>query len=87
MFPAIRRGDFVISTCNHIPSGPFITASTDKFVNGRGQVRVGDKSIPGIAITGSRSVFVDGRPAVFLPSKVICGRIRGPGSIDTFIGS
>jgi uncharacterized Zn-binding protein involved in type VI secretion len=86
MFAAIRRGDFVISTCQFKSSGPFITASTNKFVNGRGQVRVGDRSIPGMAITGSHSVFIDGKPAVILPSKVICGRIKGPGSTNTFIG-
>ena len=86
MFAAIRRGDFVISICKGKPSGPFITASINKFINGRGQVRVGDRSLPGVAITGSRSVFVDGKPAVILPSKVVCGRIKGPGSTNTFIG-
>lgn len=86
MFAAIRRGDLVVSTCNNTPSGPFITASNDKFINGRGQVRVGDKWVSGIATTGSRSVFVDGRGAVIVPSKVTCGFIKGPGSLDTFIG-
>lgn len=86
MFPAIRKGDWVLKTCKFKVSGPFITASSTTFVNGRGQVRVGDKSLPGIAITGSRSTFIDGRPAVTLKSKVICGRIKGPGSSDTFIG-
>lgn len=84
MFGATRIGDFVKSTCRRA-SGPFITASTSTFADGRGQVRVGDKSIPGICISGSSSVFIDGRPAAHIKSKVICGRITQCSS-TVFIG-
>lgn len=85
MYRAVRRGDFVVSVCTFVPSGPFITASNTSFVDGRGQVRVGDKAIPGICITGSRTTFVDGRPAATIRSRVICGRIV-TASTNIFIG-
>lgn len=81
---AVRVGDFVKSTCENIPSGPFIEGSTNTFVNGRPQVRVGDKAVPGIAITGSRGRFVNGRPAVRRRDKVVCGIIM-QSSRNTFI--
>jgi uncharacterized Zn-binding protein involved in type VI secretion len=86
MFGAIRRGDFVVKTCPFRRSGPFYTSSLNSFVDGRGQVRLGDKSVPGICISGSSSVFVDGRPAAHFISKVICGRIAQCSS-TIFIGS
>jgi len=86
MFGAIRRGDFVIKTCPFRKSGPFYTSSLSSFVDGRGQVRLGDKAVPGICISGSSSVFVDGRPAAYIKSKVICGRIITCSS-TIFIGS
>jgi uncharacterized Zn-binding protein involved in type VI secretion len=85
MLRAVRRGDFVVSVCPFVPSGPFITASNTSFVDGRGQVRVADKAIPGICITGSKSTFVDGRPAATIISKVICGKIV-TASNNVFIG-
>ena len=84
MFGAVRKGDFVKSTCRGKPSGPFVTSSTS-LIDGRGQVRVGDKALPGRCVTGSRSVFVDGRPAAHKLSKVICGKIT-TASTTTFIG-
>lgn len=75
MFGAIRKGDFVVKTCPGRKSGPFYTASNTIFIEGRGQVRVGDKSVPGICLTGSKTVFVDGRPAATIKSIVSCGRI------------
>lgn len=86
MLGAIRLGDFVIKTCPFKKSGSFFTASTSSFVDGRGQVRLGDKSVPGICISGSSSVFVDGRPAAHIKSKVICGRIVTC-STTVFIGT
>ena len=85
MFRAVRRLDFVVNICGG-PSGTFFTASNSSFVDGRGQVRVGDKSVPGVCITGSRSVFVDGRPAAHIFSKVVCGRIT-TASNNTFLGA
>jgi uncharacterized Zn-binding protein involved in type VI secretion len=85
MLGAIRRGDFVVKTCPFKSSGPFYTASNDVFVEGRGQVRLGDKSVPGICVSGSKSVFVNGRPAAHINSKVICGRIVSC-STDIFVG-
>lgn len=82
---AVRLADWVTSTCEDVPSGPFYTASSDTFVNGRGQVRLADQSVPGPAITGSSSYFVNGRPAVRLKDKVACGVITTCSS-DTFIG-
>ena len=81
---AARWGDFVKSYCTGRPSGPFIQASKATFVDGRGQVRVGDKSLPGRAVTGSKTYFVDGRPAVRMRDKVICGIIT-QSSKTTFI--
>jgi len=86
MLGAIRRGDFVVKTCPFRSSGPFFTSSLSSFVDGRGQVRLGDKSVPGVCISGSSSVFVDGRPAAHLKSKVICGVIVQCSS-TVFIGS
>ena len=79
MFGAVRLGDFVSSTCKK-PSGPFVTASPTSFVNGKPRCRLGDKSVPGICISGicisgSKSVFIDGKPAAHILSKVICGKI------------
>ena len=51
MFGAVRLGDFVSSTCKK-PSGPFVTASPTSFVNGKPRCRLGDKSVPGICISG-----------------------------------
>lgn len=85
MLGAVRLGDYVRKICIRKSSGPFYTASHNTFVNGRGQVRLSDKSVPGVAITGSRSHFVNGRPAVRLKDKVVCGVIQSC-SHDTFIG-
>ncbi len=85
MLGAVRLGDFVKKTCPHKKSGPFRTASKDTFVNGRGQVRLGDRAVPGKAVTGSKSCFVNGRPAVRQKDKVVCGKIM-KSSRDTFIG-
>lgn len=84
MFGAVRLGDRVVKTCPFRTSGPFISASRSSFVNGRGQVRVKDKAVPGIAITGSSRYFCEGRPAVRQKDKVICGVIVSA-SRDTFI--
>lgn len=81
---ATRLGDFVQSYCQNVPSGPFVQASTNTFIDGRGQVRLGDKAVPGIAVSGSKATFVDGRPAVRLRDKVICGVIT-QSSKNTFI--
>lgn len=62
-----------MSKCRSRPSGPFYTASDKTFVNGRGAVRLLDKSFPGSAVSGSSKVFVDGKPAVRLKDRVICG--------------
>lgn len=85
MLGATRLGDFVRKTCDDKSSGPFVTASKDTFVNGRGQVRLHDRSIPGRAVSGSKTCFVNGRPAVRQKDKVICGKIT-KSSRDTFIG-
>ena len=74
MFGAVRLGDFVSSTCKK-PSGPFVTASPTSFVNGKPRCRLGDKTVPGICISGSKSVFIDGKPAAHILSKVICVKI------------
>lgn len=81
---AVRLGDFVKSYCSSKPSGPFFEASKYTFVDGRGKVRLGDKSLPGRAVTGSKMHFVDGRPSVRKRDKVICGIIT-QSSKTTFI--
>ena len=75
MFGAVRRGDLVIKRCAFKKSGPFYTGSVNSFIDGKGQVRVGDRAVPGSCISGSSSVFIDGRPAAYIKSKVSCGII------------
>lgn len=86
MFPAVRMWDWVKSICKGKSSGPFIRGSKKSFVNGRPQVKLLDKSVPGIALRGSKSKFVEGLPAVRIIDKVKCGIIV-KGSKDTFIGN
>lgn len=81
---AVRLGDWVKSLCKK-PSGPFITACKTTFVNSRPQVVIGNKCVPGIAISGSKTKLINGRGVVRLKDKVICGRII-KASKDTFIG-
>ncbi len=85
MINAVRLGDFVVSVCTNIPSGPFYRTSMNTFINGRGAARLLDNAVPGIAITGSTKTFINGRPAVRLIDKVICGVIV-QASTNTFIG-
>jgi len=73
---AVRLFDRVTSYCRFTPSGPFITASHKVFIEGRGAVRLLDKSITGVVVTGSRKNFIEGRPAVRRIDKVICGIIK-----------
>jgi len=82
---AVRLGDKVISYCKFKPSGPFIRGSRTTFIEGKPAIRLGDRSLPGIAITGSNKVFIDGRPAVRQKDKVTCGVIRS-GSRSVFYG-
>ena len=81
---ATRVGDFVQSTCTGVPSGPFLSGSPNTFTNNRPQVRVGDRAVPGIAITGSRTRFTNNRPTVRITDKVVCGIIVQSSS-NTFI--
>ncbi len=53
-------------------------------INGRPAIRIGDKSVPGPAITGSPRTFINGIPAVSIIDRVFCGVIV-TGSEDTFI--
>ena len=76
MLGAVRIGDKVKSICRGRPSGPFLTGSKTTFIDNRGAVRVGDKSLPGIALTGSKTTFIDNRPAVRMKDKVKCGIIK-----------
>lgn len=76
MLGAVRVGDKVISTCKGKPSGPFISGSKTTFIDNRSAVRVGDKSLPGVALTGSKTTFIDNRPAVRIKDKVKCGIIK-----------
>ena len=82
---AVRIGDFVAKTCPRKKSGPFFTGSSRTFINGRGAVRVNDRSVPGPALTGSSRTFIDGRAAVRLKDRVLCGVITRA-SNNTFIG-
>ena len=75
MLGATRVGDFVVSTCPNVPSGPFISGSFTTFIDGRPAIRLGDPAVPGIALTGSTKTFIDGRPAVRMVDAVFCGRI------------
>lgn len=85
MINSVRLGDFVVSICPNIPSGPFYHTSTNTFINGRGAARLLDKSVPGISISGSHKTFINGRPSVRLIDKVLCGVIT-TASTNTFIG-
>lgn len=76
------------------PSRPNDMASADVLVNGRGWHRLGDhwathccKSChDGVAASGSRSVFVNGRPACRIGDGVSCGSTMVEGSGDVFCG-
>jgi hypothetical protein len=81
---ATRMGDLVIETCNKGPSGPFIQGSLNTFTNNRPQVRMGDKSLPGISIGGSRKRFTNNKPTTRIIDPVVCGQIV-QGSLNTFI--
>lgn len=83
-YSAVRLGDFVKSICLK-PSGPFIKGSSKTFVDGRPAIRLGDKAIPGVAVTGSSKTLIDGRPAVRQIDRVICGIITSASS-KTYIG-
>jgi uncharacterized Zn-binding protein involved in type VI secretion len=80
----VRLGDKVLSICLK-PSGPFIKGSSRTFIDARPAIRLGDLSIPGIAITGSSKTLIDGRPAVRQIDRVFCGVIISASS-KTYIG-
>lgn len=71
-------------------------ASTNVFVNGRGEVRTGDAYIAhccpkkgchvGKAMPGSSSVYVNGRLAHTQGAPISCGDKASNGSPDTFTG-
>ena len=89
----VRLGDFSRGEgCFH--PKPNIEASTDTFVNGRGQVRVGDawahhrcgrKSHGSIQSEGSLDVFVNGQPAARYDDLISCSDRTEECSLDTFI--
>lgn len=81
---ATRMGDFVIETCKKGPDGPFIQGSTNTFTNNKPQVRMGDKSIPGISLGGSRRRFTNNKPTTRIIDRVVCGQTI-QGSLNTFI--
>ena len=58
MFGAVRLGDFVSSTCKK-PSGPFVTASSTSFVDGKPAAHIRSKVICGKIVNCSKTVFVD----------------------------
>lgn len=72
------------------------TASTDVYVNGRAEVRTGDKYVPhccpgkgchqGTALAGSSTVYVNGRLAHTKQAPISCGDTANNGSLDTFTG-
>jgi uncharacterized Zn-binding protein involved in type VI secretion len=81
---ATRMGDFVVETCGKGDSGPFIQGSLNTFTNNRPQVRMGDKSIPGISLKGSTKKFTNNRPTTRIIDPVVCGQTV-QSSLNTFI--
>jgi hypothetical protein len=68
--PTIRIGDFHAGhKCIQFHATPFITGSTDVFINNRGAVRFGDKTAcTDVVIPTQTSVFVNGRPIATMGS-------------------
>jgi len=92
---AARKGDAGVPHCS-----PYViaTASADVVINGRGAARTNDVSTshlrPGrrcpshVApiVTGSSSVFINGRPAATVGSKLAGCTSVATGSADVIIG-
>lgn len=77
------------------PPRPGIEASDDVFVNGIRVHRVGDgwqthccdgSCHPGVVVSGSGSVFINGRSAARIADSINCGSLIAQGSPNVFIG-
>ena len=93
---AARQGDAGVPHCS---AYVIATASADVKINGRGAARVADVSTPHLRpggkrcgghiapiIVGSSSVFINGRPAAFVGSKLGACTAVATGSADVVIG-
>lgn len=90
---AVRLGDYS-SGHDGYPPRPSVTASNDTFVNGRGQVRIGDywathcstkHCHDGTQSQGSKSVFVNGRGAARTRDLISCNDYAEECSSDVFL--
>ena len=92
---ALRVGDPVLCTCNPACPGLVVQGSNKTFINGRGAVRLGDRTTnccgcfqcpcPNRTLKGSNKTFVDGRPMVRVGDPVSVGQTV-IGSLNTFVG-
>lgn len=91
---ATRLGD-VCSGHGCYPPRVNDTASTNVFVNNKGQHRLGDHWVThccgpschdSYAVAGSSTVFVNGKKAVRIGDAIACGSISAQGSPNVFIG-
>lgn len=93
---AARKGDAGVPHCS-----PYViaSASADVVINGRGAARTSDVSTPHLRpggrfcpghvapiVTGSSSVFINGRPAATVGSKLAGCTSVATGSADVIVG-
>lgn len=90
--PALRVGDFCSGHQGGDPR-PVISGSVDTFINNIPAARAGDvwnlHGVPphtGIGVTGSETVFCNGRPLMRMGDPISCGSHGGAGSFDVFCG-
>lgn len=94
---AVRLGDMSTGHAHCYEARPNIEASSDVLINGQGAHRVGDawtvhgacndhSPHDGVAIGGSGSVFVNGKPLCRIGDSISCGDTMATGSGDVIVG-
>lgn len=94
---AVRKGDMSTGHPHCYPPTPAVGCSDNVLVNGRGAVRLGDawqvhgacdvhSPHSGASISGSSTVFVNGKPKCRIGDAISCGDTMAEGSSDVIVG-